>query len=91
MSYTKGPWKTSGFSISAKGSGHIAKALEIYMDRTTREANACLIAAAPELLEALDILYGVIWLTPVLGNKEALQEAMDHAWAVMKKAEGKQP
>jgi|SRR5690606_7796925 len=51
--HTPGPWKTSGFSISAKGSGYIAKALEVYMKRSEREANARLIAAAPDLLVAL--------------------------------------
>ena len=53
--WTPGPWHSRGFpTISAgKGNGMIAKVFERYMDRAEREANANLIAAAPELYEAL--------------------------------------
>ena len=57
--------------------------------RQPSKANAQLIAAAPDLLEALDTLTLVIGLTPILGNKEALQEAMDSARAAIAKAEGR--
>jgi hypothetical protein len=36
-------------------------------------------AEVERLREALDTLTAVVGLTPVLGNKEALQEAFDHA------------
>ena len=52
------------------------------------EADARLIAAAPELYEALDTLTLVIGLTPVVGNKTALQEAVDVSRAALKKARG---
>jgi hypothetical protein len=52
------------------------------------EANANLIAAAPELYEALDLLTLVVGLTPILGDKAALQEAVDIARATLKKARG---
>jgi len=51
-------------------------------------ANANLIAAAPELCEALDTLTLVVGLTPIAGNKAALQEAVDVARAALKKARG---
>lgn len=51
-------------------------------------ANANLIAAAPELYEALDTLSLVVGLTPIAGNKAALQEAVDVARAAIKKARG---
>lgn len=52
------------------------------------KANARLIAAAPELYEALDTLSLVVGLTPIAGNKAALQEAVDVARAALKKARG---
>jgi hypothetical protein len=43
-------------------------------------------AANTELLEALDTLTAVVGLTPVVGNKVALQEAFDLARAAIAKA-----
>lgn len=43
-----------------------------------------------ELLEALDTLTLVVGLTPIAGNKEALQEAMDIARAAIAKAKREQ-
>ena len=40
----------------------------------------------PELLEALDTLTAVVGLTPIAGNKAALQEAFDLARAAIAKA-----
>ncbi len=42
-----------------------------------------------QLEESLGALLAVVGLTPVLGNKEALQEAFDAANAVLKNKEGK--
>lgn len=55
-----------------------------------QEPNARLIAAAPDLLEALDCLTAVIGLTPIKGNLEALQEAYEQARAAIAKAQGEQ-
>jgi hypothetical protein len=44
-----------------------------------------------ELLEALDTLTAVVGLTPVAGNKVALQEAFDLARAAIAKAEEVKP
>ena len=53
-------------------------------NKRLREANA-------ELLEALDTLTAVVGLTPIAGNKVALQEAFDLARAAIKKAEEVKP
>jgi hypothetical protein len=59
----------------------IADAPRLYDEnKRLREANA-------ELLEALDTLAVVVGLTPVAGNKAALQEAFDLARAAIAKAE----
>lgn len=58
--FTKGEWKVSGASISCKGSGYIAKALPVYMDKQERTANAHLIAAAPEMYELLELAISYI-------------------------------
>ena len=42
--HTLEPWKQAGFSISAKG-GHVAKVLDVYMDRSIRDANGRRIVA----------------------------------------------
>lgn len=63
--WTQSPWHCKGFpTISATGGGLIAKVLERYMNKKERRANARLIAAAPDLYEALleltDLMQGVI-------------------------------
>ena len=40
-----------------------------------------------EAMEALDCLLTVIGLTPIAGNKEALQEAFDQCLAILRKKE----
>ena len=58
---------------------------------TPSEADGRLMAAAPELLEALSCLTAVVGLTPIKVNLEALQEAYDMARAAIAKAKGEQP
>jgi hypothetical protein len=48
-------------------------------------------AVNAELLEALDTLTAVVGLTPVAGNKVALQEAFDLARAAIARAEEVKP
>ena len=97
--HTPGPWtihKQNAYHISyvvrgGKKENQIAQCFN-WQDKgfdVNSEANAQLIAAAPELLEALDGLTLVIGLTPILGNKEALQEAMNAARDAIAKAEGR--
>lgn len=84
--HTPGPWKREGIEIYASAPAnvrpHIARV--IYGDT----ANARLIAAAPELLEALKHLDNAI-NEPSLGID--LIEASDKARAAIAKAEGVQP
>jgi len=53
-------------------------------------ANAHLIAAAPDMYEALDTLVAVVGLTAFKheGQRQALQEAVDLSVAALKKARG---
>lgn len=58
-SWTPGPWWVMKDNITVcppkpRGQSIICRAAETYMDRTQREANARLIAAAPEMAEALE-------------------------------------
>ena len=87
--WTPGPWHSRGFpTISAgKGKGMIVKVLERYMDRAEREANAHLIAAAPDLYEALEYL--------LRHNRELVAQGvnidaylMSSAYAALAKARG---
>ena len=59
----------------------------------TKEANARLIAAAPELLEALEIMVvGACAVgVPHAGERQVLQEAVNTARAAIAKATGSQP
>lgn len=55
--FTPGPWHAKGYpTISATGGGLIAKVLPRYMDAAERKANANLIAAAPQLYAALEVM-----------------------------------
>jgi hypothetical protein len=90
--HTPGPWtvnKTAAL-INAPDSESICLLRWPTTVRTEVEtkANATLIAAAPDLLDALETLNLVIGLTPIKGNLEALQEACDHAREAIKKAKG---
>ena len=50
MSYVKGNWEVNGFEIQTKGKETFIA--EVYQENKDAKANAKLIAAAPELLEA---------------------------------------
>jgi hypothetical protein len=49
---------------------------------------ACIAAQRDNLLEALEVLTLAIGLTPIAGNKDALQESFDIARAAITKAKG---
>src|SRR3990167_403230 len=59
--HTPGPWQNSDGTIYAQGGAHVAtvhpSAMRVTIEREAHDrANAALIAAAPELLEALEAL-----------------------------------
>lgn len=58
--FTPGPWTQTGTNVRTKDGGLICTAANHWADTTTplveKEANARLISAAPELLEALEWL-----------------------------------
>jgi len=97
--HTPGPWTAEthangGFDVCGRG-GHGAMSAYVVCARQAHElkhethANARLIAAAPELLEALDRLASKC-VFPTSGN-DAFQEAVSHARSVLAKATGEQP
>jgi len=93
--HTPGPWEVTGFgsTITAKGQTCDIAMICYSGDERSKEdqANARLIAGAPKLLETLDKLVAVIGLTPLAGNKEAMQEVFDIACAVLTEVTGDQP
>ena len=58
MSYTPGPWKVDHPYI--RGNGRVIASLESGHNEVEDAANACLIAAAPELFEALRDIYAAL-------------------------------
>lgn len=63
--FTKGPWSVSGDSVIAEAPGHAGDVVcnapepELFVSYSKWEANAPLIAAAPELYDALRRLLGL--------------------------------
>lgn len=104
-SHTPGPWfqlldNTPGqrqrhIVRSAAGLVEVARASEIYMDRAEREANARLIAAAPDMLaalkqaaEALDATILPLRNDGADGAASDAEVARDAARALIAKAKG---
>ena len=81
MSHTPGPWRTTGLNVRA-GDALICYATNHWADDETpeneRQANANLIASAPELLAALERLV----------HPMADDEDLDYARAIIAKAKG---
>jgi len=93
---TRGPWEVihpgpvlHGKRIFARNT-YIGIIDNSDMDPREIEANARLVAAAPKLYEALDTLVAVVGLTAFKyeGQCAVLQEAVDIAVEVLKKARG---
>ena len=92
--HTPGPWRIDSqtrfgdFTIAA---GQNVKACK-FIAKTQDEANAQLIAAAPELLAALhDLLGHAAWVCPSVrdGMRVELGAAIKHAEKAIAKAEGR--
>lgn len=81
--HTPGPWRIGEdgrFGISVWGEEHVAD-VKTY-ERDARKANARLIAAAPDLLEALQVLFA---------SYKALADSGDAGnWKIENQPEGKQ-
>ena len=62
----------------------------VAIDREEMRANAHLIAAAPDLYGALTTLLLIVGLTAFKheGQREVLQEAVDHGYEALRKARG---
>ena len=105
MKSTPGPWHAVGQKDVDTGLGYTGNMISITTNREEphegavagiwnpsgrSEADAHLMAAAPELLEALDTLCAVVGLTAFkhAGQRAVLQEAVDNARAVIAKAKG---
>jgi len=87
MEYTKGPWKQrSPDSVAVVDAyGNAVAYTDTFLPKEQCIANACLIAAAPELLEELKALRSFMW-----GEGYADQTVtMARADAAIAKAEGK--
>lgn len=93
MQHTKGPWNSVQmgvnrfyYSIETYEEGKpIAETATIVKNENT-EANARLIAAAPDLLQALEDAVGYLELETDLYGFNRHQEAIDKAKAVLTKA-----
>ncbi len=79
MTHTPGPWHTvAKVSIADSNDYGICEAATSNKTQEERYANACLIAAAPELLEALKSMVGRFGGTATVQlDRNALKEARD--------------
>jgi len=99
QAHTPGPWTTEQhgdyldvFPVTPGwGYGGVCRIENADIDpiplRAQADANARLIAAAPELLEALELLHRIALQTPQLNNPDD-REVIDQAWAAIRKAKG---
>ena len=98
MKHTSGPWKLRSDALIV-GNNDVNMSIAIAYDKSSAadgvsreemEANARLIAAAPDMLEALETLTAIVGLTAIKyeNQKEMLQEAYNIAIAAIKKAKG---
>lgn len=82
--HTPGPWEMSGPTL--KGNGYNIGSVNSH--RTTEgEANAALIAAAPEMLEALEAI-ATHFDTPASGRLCNISDLLNDARAAIAKAKG---
>lgn len=93
--HTPGPWRAAvrrGYAAVASGpqtdTVMVADCRTVDVDLPTATANACLIAAAPDLLEALKILLADMDAEYRDRNGDADHDGMDLARAAIAKATG---
>jgi len=92
MTHTLGKWETGYYKtvptvFSAQGNGtlSIATVWDSYIEKNTAEANARLIAAAPDLLEALSDAVNC-WDQPLSDYSSRMKPCIDAARIAIKKA-----
>ena len=86
--YTKGPWTAHGTEITHEGFGYeypVARANNLIIPDAECEANARLIAAAPEILEACQRLCDALAFD---GVEEQFEDLYNDAVTLIAKAEG---
>ena len=101
MSYTPGPWQRKGrtvYALTEDKKGRIVNrfdaqispggSISMYDSEETQLANARLIAAAPELLEALETLYGKLVMSSRDGSSRITEEDGQMAEQAIMKARG---
>ena len=96
--YTPGPWVLSGNNIRSRTDHSVVIRLPAQTPRygagwaiERGDADARLIAAAPELLEALEFLVTVAsGEGPPVPERELLQDCVDKARAAIAKAKGEE-
>ena len=91
--HTEGPWEVEKDGITvrqkrARDRQKICRPMEVFMSRLEREANARLIAAAPELLEVCKLLVQAADSLAMTANLGTADDAIGKARATIAKAEG---
>ncbi len=81
--HTQGPWRVFGYDIGTSPDETLA--VVCAMDDNTDDANACLIAAAPDLLEALE---DIVQASDA-NDGDSLMNAIQAAQTIIAKAKGR--
>ena len=85
--FTPGPWTiNAGLSVKGNGGRHIAKVGAEHLDSQTDRANAGLIAAAPEMYEALQAVVDQLQAVGAPGS--VYNPALTQARKALAKAKG---
>ena len=92
--YTPGPWNVTGLYVRERNGGLIASILDLWHGQRTpkakKNANARLISAAPELLEALENIVAAMETdeeaAPTASWMDNLYASVDAARAIIAKA-----
>lgn len=92
--HTPGPWRVVGTTVQAgeyRAQSHaiIADCSDFNLDKKEREANAHLIAAAPEMLEALKDIVSTLFQECQPDRGDLFSKIDDIARPAIAKAEGK--
>ena len=87
MTHTPGPWSSFGIYVTTEAGDTLARAEYSHCSLPEARANARVMAAAPDLLEALKALRDGAYGNPSMPEENARIDAM--ADAAIAKAEGR--